>query len=441
MVRRDGERDSLESNGPCCASPAGESPVPVSVGAPGGRSPEPRETSDAEARRREPSDGRQGRGPQHEMKLAASKDLQRDSRVDHLATEATSPTNRSEMIFEDLSGVERAARVHGEARNTGDPAARPWQRESMRPGARATAVQRKSEGIIVPTKMAPHNAVGGKDPRGGHDDGNREKGMEALRLRCSGGKGNHAFDADIRDFFGSLDHEILMRRVMRRVSDRRVLRLIRMWLEASVMEDGAEEKLVSGAPQGGVVSPLLSNIFLSFLDERWTKQCAHAGTLVRYADDLVIVCNTRAEFEEAERRVKMIFARLKLELHPEKTRKIELHGGKQGFDFLGCHLHKRMSGRIWEQERKRVYHLQRWPSTKSLKRVKQRVKELTPNAATHRDLRETITKLNPVLRGWGNHFRTGNASAKFNQVDSYVWMRLRKLVRKRKGRNLGAGEM
>ena len=86
-----------------------------------------------------------------------------------------------------------------------------------------------------------------------------------------------------------------------------------------------------------------------------------------------------------------------------------------------------MSGRIWENERKRVYFLQRWPSTTSVKRVKQRVKELTPGAACHRDLRETIAKINPVIRGWGNYFATGNASTKFNQVDSYVWMRLRKL--------------
>jgi group II intron reverse transcriptase/maturase len=265
--------------------------------------------------------------------------------------------------------------------------------------------------------------------------------LEAVRRRGSGGKGNHVFDADIRDFFGSLDHSFLMKRVKLRVSDRRVLKLIQMWLGAGVMEDGIESQLVSGTPQGGVISPLLSNIYLAFLDERWTKQCAHVGTLVRYADDFVIVCNTRAEVEEAERRVKKIFERLHLQLHPDKTRKIELSGGRHGFDFLGCHLHKRMSGPIWIKERKRVYFLQRWPSTKSMKRVKQRVKELTPRGACHRDLRATIKKLNPVLRGWGNYFRTGNANSKFNQVDSYVWMRLRKLIRARKGRSLEAGEM
>jgi RNA-directed DNA polymerase len=199
--------------------------------------------------------------------------------------------------------------------------------------------------------------------------------------------------------------------------------------------------VLSGTPQGGVISPLLSNLYLAFLDERWTKQCADIGTLVRYADDFVIMCNTKRDVEDAERRVKLIFGRVRLTLHPDKTRKLDLSGGNQGFDFLGCHLHKRMSGKIWENERKRVYFLQRWPSTASMKRIKQRVKELTPRAACHRDLRATITKINPVIRGWGNYFATGNATGKFNQVDLYVRKRLRALVRKRKGRNLRAGEM
>ncbi|MCA9826752.1 MAG: group II intron reverse transcriptase/maturase, partial [Dehalococcoidia bacterium] len=108
---------------------------------------------------------------------------------------------------------------------------------------------------------------------------------------------------------------------------------------------------------------------------------------------------------------------------------------------LGCHLRKRLSGRIWERERRRVYFLQRWPSQRSMKRVRQRVKELTGRSRNGvKDVRVIIRDINPVLRGWGNYFRTGNAAAKFNQVDDYVRSRLRRFLVKRKGRNLRAGE-
>jgi RNA-directed DNA polymerase len=189
-----------------------------------------------------------------------------------------------------------------------------------------------------------------------------------------------------------------------------------------------------------VISPLLSNIYLHVLDDVWTRRSPDLGVLVRYADDFVVMCDTKAACERAEQRVREILARLGLGLHPEKTRQVDLSHGREGFDFLGCHVRKRMSGRLWEQRHRRVYYLHRWPSDRAMHRIRQRVKAATLRRACHRPLRKTIAQLTLVLRGWGAYFRTGNAAIKFGQVDDYVAWRLKRLLLKRHGRNLRRGQ-
>jgi len=231
---------------------------------------------------------------------------------------------------------------------------------------------------------------------------------------------DEVIDLDLKSYFDTINHELLVKLVMRRVRDPRILRLIRLWLRAGVMHEGVWEESVVGTPQGGVISPLLSNIYLHLLDLNWERQMRDTR-MVRYADDLVVLCRRRGA-EQSMPVLRRFLAHLILTVNEEKTRVVS---AQEGFDFLGVHFRKQPTRR--DRRRSACYA---WPSQRSMKRIRDKVR-----AVIDRDdrpsLAEIVQQLNPVVRGWGNYFSRLNSSRHFWKVDSYVFYKLRRWLRRK----------
>jgi group II intron reverse transcriptase/maturase len=230
-------------------------------------------------------------------------------------------------------------------------------------------------------------------------------------------------DADIRGCFDNIRHDLLMSLAQRRISDPRLLKLLRAWLRAGVLDHG--EYIATnevGTPQGGVISPLLSNVYLHAFDQMF-RLSGIAGTLVRYADDFVILL--RGNGQQVLERVRQMMARLGLELHPDKTRVVR---ADEGFDFLGVHFRRRP---VRKPNAKLAHTCHTWPSDRSIKRIRQRVKEVIGRRYSL-SLEALIAQLNPVLRGWGNYHRPVAVSRqRLRKLDGYVRERFRIFLKRK----------
>jgi RNA-directed DNA polymerase len=218
-------------------------------------------------------------------------------------------------------------------------------------------------------------------------------------------------DADIKGYFDSIPHDALVKRVEEQISDGRILKLIGQFLKQGIMDEMNRWVPEEGTPQGAVISPLLSNIYLDPLDKRMSE---HGFEMIRYADDFVILCRDKQQAQHALEEVRQWMESNKLKLHPEKTRLVDatLRGG---FDFLGYHFERGM----------------KWPRKKSEKKLKDTIRKLTKRNNGN-SLMSIITNINPVFRGWFGYFKHSIRNI-FPGLDSWVRMRLRSILRKRRG--------
>ena len=299
------------------------------------------------------------------------------------------------------------------------------------PSVRDRIVQAAVKIVLEPVfeaDMLPCSC-GFRPKRGAHD------GLQVLIDESWRGR-RWVVETDIANCFSAIPHEKLMQAIEERVCDQSVLKLLRVMLRAGVMEDGQVRREVTGTPQGGVVSPLLCNVYLHRIDRAWDVR--EHGVLVRFADDVLVMCRSREQAEAALARLRVLLAELGLQPKEAKTRIVHLEVGGVGFDFLGFH-HRlvRVTGR--RNRRRPVTFLARWPSDRAMKHARDRVRELTRRSRILLRVEVIVDEVNRFVRGWAAYFRYGNSTVRFEKIMHYVWTRIALVVAKRHKRSRGYG--
>jgi RNA-directed DNA polymerase len=303
------------------------------------------------------------------------------------------------------------------------------QRPLSIPSVRDRIVQAAVKIVLEPVFEADFLpcSFGFRPGRSAHD------ALQVLTEECWRGR-RWVVETDVASCFSAIPHDQLMRAVEERVCDRSVLKLLRVILRAGVMEDGQVSRPDTGTPQGGVISPVLCNVYLHRLDRAWDDG---DGVLVRYADDAIVMCWSRSQAERALQRLTDLLAGLGLEPKAAKTRIVRLEEGGEGLDFLGFH-HRLVRSRGLNGAR-RVTFLARWPSDRAMRHARDRIRELTGRRWLPLRPEAIAQEVNKFLRGWAAYFRYGHSARRFSKIRQYARMRLAMFVRKKHRRSRGFG--
>jgi len=298
------------------------------------------------------------------------------------------------------------------------------------PAVRDRVVQAAAKAVLEPIWEADFLdcSFGFRPGRSAH------QALEAIRVEVNRGR-CWVVDADIASFFDEIRPEVLGAALAERVSDRRMRKLVMGWLKAGVLAGDTLLHPQAGTPQGGVASPLLANVVLHRLDRAWQAQHRRLGVLVRYCDDLVILCPTKERADAALVALTAVLDELGLRLAAAKTHVVDLRQGGAGFDFLGFH-HRRVESFT----RKGRYYCARWPSVRAVRAAKQKIREHTDRRWLLLPVEDIVKGLNRFLVGWRGYFRYGNSTMVFHDLDEFVTDRLARFITNKhgyRGRNYG----